>query len=166
MLFGSDIVRHLLSIRREHIRSRNLERAAGGRRRESAEIDRNFHGAVLLAIEDEKDNFALITIVHSRRDDIGNGSSGLRFALLALDLRLKNTAMSMLANNLEGMKDRLAPCRASRFRENHSDHVDQLSLAGHLHPIGVIQERDQGAADDQRVLEIIDFLEQRGCLGR
>ena len=46
-----------------------------------------------------------------------------------------------------------------------ADHVDELGEAGRLHPVGMVDQRDQRAADHQRVLEIVDFLEQARRLG-
>ena len=42
-----------------------------------------------------------------------------------------------------------------------SDHVDELGEAGGAHAVGVIEERDEEAADHQRILHGIHFLQNR-----
>ena len=66
----------------------------------------------------------------------------------------------MLGDEFEGMKDRLAPGRATRFRKNGPDDVDQLGQASHFDPVGVVQKRYQSAAHHQGVLQIVDLFNQ------
>ncbi len=43
------------------------------------------------------------------------------------------------------------------------DHIDDLRQATDPDAVGLAQERIQQSADQQRVLEVVDFLEQPGC---
>ena len=46
------------------------------------------------------------------------------------------------------------------MRHERSDHIDELCQAGDVHAIGVPQQRVEEAADQQRVLEVVDLFEQ------
>ena len=55
----------------------------------------------------------------------------------------------------------LPPGRAAVDRADRGDDVDELGEAGHADAVGVAQQRDQAAADDQRVGHRVGVLDQR-----
>ena len=63
----------------------------------------------------------------------------------------------------EGVIDRLCPAPAAVSRHDRSNHVDKLCEAGNLDSIGVAKQRDQHGANQQRILKVVDILQQRKC---
>ena len=61
----------------------------------------------------------------------------------------------------ERVERRLAPRGPAVERPDRRDHVDELRQAADLDPVGVAQQRDQQAADDQRVGDGVLVLGQR-----
>ncbi|MNT88660.1 hypothetical protein D3C72_2292520 [compost metagenome] len=55
----------------------------------------------------------------------------------------------------------MEPHSAAFLRGDRSDHVNQLRQAGHPDPIGMLQHRNQAAADDESILHVIDILALR-----
>ena len=123
MIGRPDCIRSPCRIRCKEIGSRNFKGIATGYLRESSQMDRNLHRAGSVAVQDEEYDFALICVVHCRCDDVIDGSRGFGFALRGLNFGLKDAAVSMLGNEFEGMKDRLAPGCSARFRKNGPDDV-------------------------------------------
>jgi hypothetical protein len=58
------------------------------------------------------------------------------------------------------MEDGLPPGRATLLGHDRADDVNELREAGDLDAVAVVHQRDQGAADDQRVFVVVDFLDQ------
>ncbi|MNR37015.1 hypothetical protein D3C85_1549960 [compost metagenome] len=63
------------------------------------------------------------------------------------------------------IKNRLFPRGSAVRRHDRRDYVNKLCHAGHSHPIGVAQQRNQHAAYEQRILEGVDILQLRRCDG-
>ena len=61
----------------------------------------------------------------------------------------------------ERVEDRLPPGRAAGLGADRRDHVDELRLAGDPDPVGVPQQGDQQAADDDGVHDVVRVLDQR-----
>src|SRR5258708_20241582 len=61
----------------------------------------------------------------------------------------------------ERKENRLAPCRAAGLGHDRRNHVDELGKACGLHPIGVVEKRDTGASEGQRILHGIDLFKDR-----
>ena len=62
----------------------------------------------------------------------------------------------------EREEDRLPPGRASGLGHNGRDHVDELSEAGGLHPVGVLQRTDEQTPDNHCIGHGVVVLEQPG----
>jgi hypothetical protein len=58
----------------------------------------------------------------------------------------------------EREEDGLPPCGSAGLRHDRRNHVDKLGKTGGLHPVRVVEKRDAGAAEGQRILHGIDFL--------
>ncbi len=54
---------------------------------------------------------------------------------------------------------------AAGLGPDRRDHVDQLGLAGDADPVGVAEQRDEQAADDDGVDDVVGVLDQRPGLG-
>src|SRR5258708_27369289 len=61
----------------------------------------------------------------------------------------------------ERKENRLAPCRAAGLGHDRRNHVDELGKACALHPIGVVEKRNAGASEGQRILHGIDLFKDR-----
>ncbi len=67
----------------------------------------------------------------------------------------------MLQGPRVGVVDRLSQ-QPLGVGDEGSDHVDQLGQAGEVDPVGVAQEGVDGPPDEQRVLQVVDLLEEPG----
>src|SRR6202035_5386203 len=106
--------------------------------REAAEINGQVDGAGTFSIEHEEYYFPVISIMNCRGDHLIDGSSGFGFALRRVNLGLQHAAVSVLGDQFEGMKDRLAPSRAARFRKNRRNDVNQLGQTRGFDPIRIV----------------------------
>ena len=113
-------IRFLGCIGGEKIGPRNFEGLATFDGREASQIDGQVHRAGGFAIEHEKNDFALVGVMDGRGDHVINRSCGFCFAVRRLNLGLQDAPTSMLGDEFEGMKDRLAPSRSARFRKNRA----------------------------------------------
>jgi hypothetical protein len=59
------------------------------------------------------------------------------------------------------MEDRLPPGRAAGLGHDRRDRVDELGEAGDPDAVGVVEQRDAGAAERERVGHRVDLLEDR-----
>ncbi|MGC1522469.1 MAG: hypothetical protein WA803_13085 [Steroidobacteraceae bacterium] len=63
------------------------------------------------------------------------------------------------------MEDGLSPRRAAGLGHDGADDVDELCQAGCFDAVGIVHQRNEHAANDQCILEIVDFLDERRCYG-
>ena len=82
------------------------------------------------------------------------------------DQGLQHRAAGVPGGERERVEDRLPPRRAPRLGHDRRDDVDQLGQAGDGHPVGVPEQGDQQAADDHRVVHVVDVLEQGRSLDK
>ena len=99
-----------------------------------------------------------VEIGRAARVVIGGGVGG------SVDLAREHRTAAEIAEIGERIEDRLPPGGAAGFRQDRRDGVDELRQAGGLDAIGVVQKRDAGAAEGERVLRSSRL--PRGSAGR
>ncbi len=67
----------------------------------------------------------------------------------------------MAGSDRERVEDRLPPGGAAGYRSDRRDDVDELRLAGDPDPVGMSEEADQEAADDDGVGDVVVVLDDR-----
>ena len=72
-----DCIWRLCSIGRQQISSCDFNEITGGNLWKASENDREFHRAGSVTIQHEENNFALINVMHGRRNDMVGGPRGL-----------------------------------------------------------------------------------------
>ena len=101
---------------------------------------------------------AFYSLIHERR--IGDYRLPEGSIVIGAGNRAQDAAMAEARGLRERIEDRLPPGWATRFGHDRADDVDQLREASDLDAVAVVHQRDQRAADDQRVLVVVDFLDQ------
>src|SRR5262245_49743872 len=74
---------------------------------------------------------------------------------------MEYAAAAQVAELREGPKDGLAPCWSTALRHDWRNDIDELGQARSLDPVGVVEQRDAHAAEHQRVLDVVDLLQDR-----
>ena len=73
----------------------------------------------------------------------------------------KRRSAAILGGVHQRPENGLRPNAAAIAGHNGSNHVDQLRQAGHLHTVRIAEERNQHGADQQRILKVVNILQQR-----
>ena len=94
-----------------------------------------------------------------RQPVVGEHRGRLQHVVLHLDAQHRPAAEARGVRERE--ERRLPPRRAAVERPDRRDHVHELREAADLHPVGVAQQRDQQAADDERVGDRVLVLGER-----
>ena len=91
--------------------------------------------------------------------EVGAQAGGADRVGLALHLEVEHAAARVLEHPL--VRDsRWTGAACPRVGHQRRDHVDDLREAGHAHAVRLAHQRVEEAAGEQRVLEVVDLLEQ------
>ncbi len=118
----------------------------------------------MAAVQDEHGQLRRLFVPDARSLDLGHVGKQFRVVFRRRDERLERHAAAVQGGVQERVENGLPVRAAAGCGHDRGDDVDQLREAGDLDAVGMVEQRDQHAADQQRVLDVVDVLEPGGRL--